>query len=156
MIMMIENSTSQSALENYRYGVTEVLPGYISGRFVDIEALTDEIALVLDSRDALAKSLAESLRLMQPYLDEIDQLDQQLLQIKDNLLQLTPAYAVFRHQVRPPRSQWWYYLDEIVSVTDWQKLETMTDEEIDYSDIPPLDDDFFARATLWLPQQPST
>jgi hypothetical protein len=32
--------------------------------------------------------------------------------------------------------------------TDWQKLESMTDEEIDYSDIPPLDDDFFARATL--------
>jgi len=26
--------------------------------------------------------------------------------------------------------------------TDWQKLEAMTDEEIDYSDIPPLDDDF--------------
>jgi len=30
----------------------------------------------------------------------------------------------------------------------------MTDEEIDYSDIPPLDDDFFARATLRLPDQP--
>ena len=30
----------------------------------------------------------------------------------------------------------------------------MTDEEIDYSDIPPLDDDFFARATLRRPQQP--
>jgi uncharacterized protein (DUF4415 family) len=40
------------------------------------------------------------------------------------------------------------------SQTDWQKLESMTDEEIDYSDIPPLDDDFFARATLRLPQRP--
>lgn len=40
------------------------------------------------------------------------------------------------------------------SRTDWQKLEAMTDEEIDYSDIPPLDDHFFARATLRLPQQP--
>lgn len=40
------------------------------------------------------------------------------------------------------------------SRTDWQKLEAMTDEEIDYSDIPPLDDDFFARATLRLPDQP--
>ncbi len=40
------------------------------------------------------------------------------------------------------------------SKTDWQKLEAMTDEEIDYSDIPPLDDDFFARATLRSPQQP--
>ncbi len=40
------------------------------------------------------------------------------------------------------------------SRTDWQKLEAMTDEEIDYSDIPPLDADFFARATLRLPDQP--
>ena len=38
------------------------------------------------------------------------------------------------------------------SRTDWRKLEAMTDEEIDYSDIPPLDDRFFARATLRLPQ----
>ncbi len=42
------------------------------------------------------------------------------------------------------------------SQTDWQKLEAMTDEEIDYSDIPPLDDDFFARATLRTPDQPVT
>jgi len=31
----------------------------------------------------------------------------------------------------------------------------MADEEIDYSDIPPLDDDFFARAMLRSPQQPT-
>ena len=30
----------------------------------------------------------------------------------------------------------------------------MTDEAIDYSDIPPLDDEFFARATLRMPEQP--
>lgn len=29
--------------------------------------------------------------------------------------------------------------------TDWDRLDSMTDEEIDYSDIPPLGDDFFAR-----------
>ncbi|MBC8447216.1 MAG: BrnA antitoxin family protein [Chloroflexi bacterium] len=40
------------------------------------------------------------------------------------------------------------------SQTDWRKLEAMTDEEIDYSDIPPLDDNFFARSTLRLPHQP--
>jgi len=40
------------------------------------------------------------------------------------------------------------------SGTDWGKLEAMTDEEIDYSDIPPLDDNFFAHATLRLPDQP--
>ena len=40
-----------------------------------------------------------------------------------------------------------------LSQTDWQKLETMTDEEIDYSDIQPLSDSFFERAELRLPQQ---
>jgi uncharacterized protein (DUF4415 family) len=40
------------------------------------------------------------------------------------------------------------------SKTDWQKLESMTDEEIDYSDIPPLGEDFFARATVRRPEQP--
>ncbi len=29
----------------------------------------------------------------------------------------------------------------------------MSDEEIDYSDIPPLSDDFFARADLRIPAQ---
>ncbi len=37
------------------------------------------------------------------------------------------------------------------SRTDWEALRTMTDEEIDYSDIPPLDDGFFERASLRLP-----
>lgn len=32
----------------------------------------------------------------------------------------------------------------------------MTDEEIDYSDIPPLDDSFFERAKLWRPRQKVT
>lgn len=29
------------------------------------------------------------------------------------------------------------------SRTDWAALEAMTDEDIDYSDIPPLSDEFF-------------
>jgi uncharacterized protein (DUF4415 family) len=37
------------------------------------------------------------------------------------------------------------------SRTDWAKLESMTDEEIDYSDIPPLDDEFFATGELRMP-----
>src|SRR5437867_13132522 len=37
------------------------------------------------------------------------------------------------------------------SRTDWDRLDKMTDEEIDYSDIPPLTDEFFAHAKLVLP-----
>jgi len=102
-------------LENYRCAVTQILPAYISGRFTNLEALTGEIALVLDNRDTLAEALAESFRLMQTDLDQIDRLDQQLLEMKDDLLGLTSAYTVFRQQVRPPRNHWWYYLDKIVS-----------------------------------------
>ena len=37
------------------------------------------------------------------------------------------------------------------SQTNWAKLEAMTDEEIDTSDIPPLDEKFFANARLRMP-----
>lgn len=38
------------------------------------------------------------------------------------------------------------------SETDWEALASMTDDEIDYSDIPPLSDTFFRRAKVWRPQ----
>jgi uncharacterized protein (DUF4415 family) len=37
------------------------------------------------------------------------------------------------------------------SRTNWEALESMSDEEIDYSDIPPLTDEFFEKATLRIP-----
>ncbi len=41
------------------------------------------------------------------------------------------------------------------SGTDWKRVDEMTDEEIDTSDIPPLDDNFFAKAKLRMPKQVS-
>lgn len=38
------------------------------------------------------------------------------------------------------------------SETNWERIEQMTDEEIDTSDIPTLDDAFFANAKLRLPK----
>ena len=38
------------------------------------------------------------------------------------------------------------------SGTDWQRLSTMKDSEIDVSESPELDDAFFANATLLLPE----
>jgi uncharacterized protein (DUF4415 family) len=38
------------------------------------------------------------------------------------------------------------------SETDWTRLEAMTDEDIDTSDIAPLDESFFANATLRMPK----
>jgi uncharacterized protein (DUF4415 family) len=37
------------------------------------------------------------------------------------------------------------------SRTNWAALESRAEENIDYSDIPPLTDDFFERATLRIP-----
>lgn len=39
------------------------------------------------------------------------------------------------------------------SKTDWARIDQMTDEEIDTSDSPPLDDDFFARAEWRMPEK---
>lgn len=38
------------------------------------------------------------------------------------------------------------------SKTDWDRLRAMSDDEIDTSDIPELDDAFFANARLRLPK----
>ena len=38
-----------------------------------------------------------------------------------------------------------------ISRTNWQALDSMSDENIDYSDIPPLTDEFFEKATLQIP-----
>lgn len=37
------------------------------------------------------------------------------------------------------------------SRTNWAALEAMSDEDIDYSDIPPLSEEFFDRVTLRIP-----
>ena len=38
------------------------------------------------------------------------------------------------------------------SGTDWARLRRIKDEDIDVSDIPPLDDAFFKNATLRMPE----
>lgn len=38
------------------------------------------------------------------------------------------------------------------SETDWDRIDAMTDDEIDTSDIPPLTETFFKRAKIRLPQ----
>ena len=39
------------------------------------------------------------------------------------------------------------------SETNWARVSEMTDEEIDTSDIPPLDETFFANARLRMPEK---
>ena len=37
-------------------------------------------------------------------------------------------------------------------MSDLRKIDTMKEEEINYSDLPPLDDSFFTRAVIELPK----
>lgn len=39
-----------------------------------------------------------------------------------------------------------------LSRTDWQRIDSMSDAEIDTSDIPPLDAEFFSNAEVRLPR----
>ena len=39
------------------------------------------------------------------------------------------------------------------SETNWERVDALTDEMIDTTDIPPLSEDFFKRATLRMPQR---
>lgn len=41
------------------------------------------------------------------------------------------------------------------SRTDWERIDTMTDEDIDTSDIPPLTEDFFTKSKWRLPDKPN-
>ncbi|MFM9264717.1 hypothetical protein [Tychonema sp. BBK16] len=43
------------------------------------------------------------------------------------------------------------YLLNSTSGTNWEALESRSEENIDYSDIPPLTDEFFERSTLRIP-----
>jgi hypothetical protein len=36
--------------------------------------------------------------------------------------------------------------------TNWTKIDAMTDDDIDTSDIQPLTEEFFAKADLWIPK----
>lgn len=42
------------------------------------------------------------------------------------------------------------------SGTDWARIDAMSDDEIDTSDIPPLTDTFFKRAQVRMPKQDVT
>lgn len=38
-----------------------------------------------------------------------------------------------------------------ISKTDWERVDALTEEEIDTSDIPPLTEEFFSKLQWWKP-----
>jgi uncharacterized protein (DUF4415 family) len=45
---------------------------------------------------------------------------------------------------------------QVKSGTDWKRIDSMKDEDVDLSDIPELDDDFFRNAVLVMPKPKAT
>jgi uncharacterized protein (DUF4415 family) len=41
-----------------------------------------------------------------------------------------------------------------LSQTDWARVDALTDDEIDLSEVPELDESFFANAVLRMPRSP--
>jgi hypothetical protein len=41
-----------------------------------------------------------------------------------------------------------------ISKTNWEKVDTLTEEEIDTSDIPPLTEEFLSKSKWWKPITP--
>ncbi len=39
-----------------------------------------------------------------------------------------------------------------ISKTNWQKVDSLTETEINTSDIPPLTEEFFSKSRWWKPQ----
>ncbi len=73
---MMKETEFLQTFANYRYGIEKVLPAYLNGSFTDTEALVDEMALILDSRDTLGAALAGAFGLRQSHLQAIDRLDE--------------------------------------------------------------------------------
>jgi uncharacterized protein (DUF4415 family) len=42
----------------------------------------------------------------------------------------------------------------IISKTNWAKVDSLTEAEIDTSDIPPLTEEFFSKSHWWKPVEP--
>lgn len=41
-----------------------------------------------------------------------------------------------------------------ISETDWERIDSLTDETIDRTELPPLDESFFAKARWRMPEKP--
>jgi hypothetical protein len=106
----------QIALDNYAYGIRDVIPQYITGKMKDREALEDELALVLRARDQIEPAL-EQWRVNEPNAAKlVDELDRVFLLSRDALIKIAPALSFYREGKQIPRARWWYYLDLITRV----------------------------------------
>jgi hypothetical protein len=112
--MTIDLNGFVSELENYEFGVKNVIPAeHIP--LAHESAFTDELDNILHARTYLEKQLRlhpqESQLLT--YLPRLEVADNLLRAKRDIILKLVPDFAKGRTRLRqtPPETYWWWYLD---------------------------------------------
>jgi len=104
------------ALDNYTYGVRQLIPQYLTGKMKDLDALEDELALILRARDVI-ESNQQHLRAEESEAwRRVDEQDRLLLLARESLLVIAPWLVTFRKGKHIARTRWWYYLDLITRV----------------------------------------
>jgi len=103
--------------ENYDFGVRRIIPWTVTSPDDIDDAFSDELDSLLYARDCLEEELqahpdSEELA---PYIDKIKELDFILHAKRHVVLQIIANYPQWRETLkeRPPRSHWWWYLDQL-------------------------------------------
>jgi hypothetical protein len=104
-------------LQNYDYGVRQVIPASPQALPEADEAFSDELESLLFARDWLERELrAHSAdQAYQPLGERIQELDALLRAKRPLVLTLVPNYARWRDTLKehPPQAHWWWYLDQV-------------------------------------------
>lgn len=106
----------QIALDNYAYGVRQLIPQYLTGKMKALESLEDELALILYSRDVIESNIPQLREEDPETLRLVDEYDRLFLLAREPLLAIAPYLATFREGKDISRTHWWYYLDQITRV----------------------------------------
>lgn len=104
-------------LENYDYGVRKIIPDALTSLLAVDQAFGEELEGLLDARDYLEERL-QVLRDDPTYastMDRIQALDEMLRTKRNIILEIVPNFPMWRERRRwkPPRSHWWWYLDQL-------------------------------------------
>lgn len=104
-------------LENYDFGVRKLIPPVFTSLEDADEAFSDELDGLLYARDYLEREIREGSvdEALASHLKRIKELDALLRARKEIVLKIIPNFSRWRERFKekPPRSHWWWYLDQL-------------------------------------------
>jgi len=105
--------------QNYEYVLTRIIPSIFTSLDDIDSAFGDELNCLLHARDELEQQINENWEeeAFTPYWRRILELDMILRAKRDIVLCIVPDFSRWRKRFKspPPRSHWWWYLDELVA-----------------------------------------